>query len=235
MTKTGTLYVVATPIGNLGDLTERALETLRDVDLILAEDTRMTKRMLDRLDGRDVHAQLLRMDERTSGLHLLNLVDQIDRGADAALVSDAGTPQVSDPGGVLIAACTTRGIRIIPIPGPSALTTIVSVADVPVQPVAFYGFLPKKKGRLSTLRRLTEMSGKYGLSSVVLYESPERVIRTLRDLAAHLGDDTHLVVGRELTKLYEEIWYGTIAEALAHFTAPRGEFTMLVQLPQSRE
>lgn len=232
----GTLYVVATPIGNLGDVTERALATLRDVDLILAEDTRMTKHMLEKLDSRDVHAQFIRMDERTSGIQLLNIVDQIAQGLTAALVSDAGTPGVSDPGGAFIEACKERSITIVPIPGPSALTALLSVADFPVQPVAFYGFLPKKKGRETTLRKLGEMGGKYGLASIVLYESPERVLRTLADLAATIGETTHLVIGRELTKLHEEIWYGSVSEALVHYTdqKPRGEFTLLIQLTRHK-
>jgi 16S rRNA (cytidine1402-2'-O)-methyltransferase len=160
----------------------------------------------------------------------MNIVDQIAKGADAALVSDAGTPQVSDPGHLLIQECLKRQIIIVPIPGPSALTALLSVADFPVQPSVFYGFLPKKKGRETSLRRLAEMRGKYGIASVVIYESPERVIRTLGDLGAQFGADTHVIVGRELTKHYEELWYGSLAEATTHFATPRGEFAFLLQL-----
>jgi 16S rRNA (cytidine1402-2'-O)-methyltransferase len=227
----GTLYVVATPIGNLNDLTTRALQTLENVELILAEDTRTTRNMLTRFEDREIRAELIRLDEHTSHHKLLNLVDQILQGANAALVSDAGTPGVSDPGGMLIAECLARHIPIVPIPGPSALTTILSVADFATQPVAFYGFLPKKKGRQTTLKRLATAGGKYGLASVVMYESPMRIVRTLTELAEVLGPTTHVVVGRELTKLHEELWYGTLADAAAHFAKPRGEFTILVQLP----
>lgn len=229
----GTLYVVATPIGNLNDLTARALQTLENVELILAEDTRTTGNMISKFRNRDINAQLIRFNEHTNHIQLLNIVDQIVRGASAALVSDAGTPQVSDPGGTMIAECRIRGIQIVPIPGPSALTVILSVADFATQPVAFYGFLPKKKGRQTTLKRLTTASGKYGLTSVVMYESPMRIVRTLSELAEVLGPDTHVVVGRELTKLHEELWYGTLADAAAYFTKPRGEFTILVQLPST--
>lgn len=226
----GILYVVATPIGNLQDITQRSLATLRDVDLIFAEDTRKTRHMLKQLAG-DVHAQLLRMDEHTTGIRLLNLVDQIHEGLDAALVSDAGTPQVSDPGGALIAECVARGIRVIPIPGASALTAILSVADFATQPMAFYGFLPKKKGRQTTLKLMTESASKYGLASAVLYESPQRIAKTLSDFAESFGPETHVVVGRELTKMYEELFYGTLAEAIEHFVTPKGEFTILLELP----
>lgn len=233
MPNKGTLYIVATPIGNLNDLTNRALSTLEQVSLILAEDTRTTKRLFDRLEvqGWRADGQLLRLDDHIQGIRLANIVDQIDQGADAALVSEAGTPQVSDPGTSLIAECRKRGITVIPIPGPSALTTILSVADFRTQPAVFFGFLPRKKGRQTTLQGLAAMIGqKYGPNSAVIYESPERVVRTLGELAAVLGGETHVVIGRELTKLHEELWYGSLDEAVRYFAKPRGEFTLLVQL-----
>lgn len=233
--KSGTLYVVATPIGNLQDLTVRALRTLESVELILAEDTRTTGSMIRRFEDSDIQAQLIRFNEHTSHVQLLNIVDQILQGASAALVSEAGTPQVSDPGGTMIAECHRRGITIVPIPGPSALTVILSVADFATQPMAFYGFLPKKKGRQTTLKMLAESVGKYGLTSAVLYESPARILRTLADCTETFGPATHVVVGRELTKLHEELFYGTLTEAIGHFTKPKGEFTILVQLPVKRK
>lgn len=229
-----TLYVVATPIGNRGDITLRALSILEQVHLVLAEDTRMTRKLFSLYPDREFEAQVLRLDEHVVGIRLANIVDQIAQGADAALVSDAGTPQVSDPGYLFIRECVKRGISIVPVPGPSAVTTLLSVADFPVQPMLFYGFLPKKKGRETSLRRLLEMSGKYGVASVVIYESPERVVRTLVDLENHFGPDAHLVVGRELTKQYEEVWYGTLAQAKQYFTAPRGEFSLILQLPENK-
>ncbi len=228
--KPGTLHILATPIGNRNDITLRTLMTLQEVQLVLAEDTRTAHRLLSLYPDRTFDVHIARLDEHLGPTRLLNLVDQIEQGADAALVSEAGTPGVSDPGGRFIAECRTRQIPIVPIPGVSALTAILSVADFPAEPVTFYGFLPKKKGRESTLRGLKRSAGKYGVAAAVLYESPERIVRTLTDLAALLGPSTHVVIGRELTKVHEELFYGTLAEAVAHFKNPRGEFTVLVQL-----
>lgn len=226
-----TLYIVATPIGNIGDMTDRALSILEQVHLILAEDTRMTRKLFTQYPDRKFDAQLLRLDQHVVGIRLANIVDQIAQGADAALVSDAGTPQISDPGHMLIGECRKRGVRIVPIPGPSAMTAILSLADFFATPVTFYGFLPKKKGRQTRLRQLAKADGKWGIASAVLYESPERIERTLVDLQTYLGGETHLVIGRELTKKFEEVWYGSVDEAIAHFTDPKGEFTILIQLP----
>lgn len=231
---TGTLYVVAMPIGNIKDISERALMILEEVQLILSEDTRTTRKFFAMFPNRTFEGQLLRLDEHIHGIRLGNIVDQIAQGADAAVVSEAGTPGVSDPGAALMAECRKRDIKIVPVPGPSALAAILSVADFHTQPVAFYGFLPKKKGRQTTLEGLRIMGAKkYKPASAVIYESPDRVVRTLADLAEALGPDTHMVIGRELTKQYEELWYGTVAEASQHFAEPRGEFTLLVQLPEA--
>lgn len=227
-----TLYLVATPIGNRNDITYRALATLEDVQLILAEDTRQARKLFGLYPDHTFEAQVLRLDEHVVGLRLANIVDQIANGADAAFVSDAGTPQVSDPGFRLVEACRARGVRIVPIPGPLAMATLMSAADFSIQPMVFQGFLPKKKGRETTFKRLKEMAGKYGVASVLIYESPERVVRSLKDMEVHFGPDTHCVVGRELTKQYEELWYGSVREAQAYFATPRGEFSLLIQLPE---
>ena len=134
------LYVVATPIGNLGDISDRALSTLEQVSLILAEDTRTTKKLIGLYPNRRIEAQILRLDDSIQGIRLLNIVDQIAQGVEAALVSEAGTPQISDPGNSLINECIKRNIKVVPIPGPSALASIISVANFAVQPVIFYGF-----------------------------------------------------------------------------------------------
>lgn len=230
MREPGVLYIVATPIGNRGDITLRALLTLEHVELVLAEDTRQAKKLFSLYPDHRFDVQLLRFDEHADYQRIENLADQIQRGMSAALLTDAGTPQVSDPGGRLVETCRAKGVRIVPIPGASALTAILSVADFPAQPVAFYGFLPKKKGRETTLRRLKEMGGKYGLGSFIIYESPERIERTLGDLAEAFGATTHIVVGRELTKQFEEVWYGTLNEAQTYFIKPKGEFVLLVSL-----
>lgn len=227
------LYVVATPIGNIRDITLRALEILQDVDLILAEDTRKTRGLLDRYKsalGKDFKAKLMRLDDHIQGERLGQIIDRIKTGARAALVSNAGTPQISDPGNLLIQTCVEAGIKVIPIPGPSALGAILSVANFAAEPVAFYGFLPKKKGRSTTLVNLRNSAVKYGLQAAVFYESPHRLGRTLKDLSDIFGIETKVVVGRELTKKFEEVWYGTLGEAISYFMRPKGEFVLLIKL-----
>lgn len=224
------LTVVATPLGNTQDITLRALSTLESVDLILAEDTRKTRQLLDRYTDRTFRAPIERLDDHVRGDRLARLVDRIASGTSAALVSCAGTPGVSDPGQSIIAACVDRDVQVVPMPGPSALAAILSVADFPTEPVAFVGFLPTKKGRQSELQRLKEASGKHGLLSVVFYESPFRIQRLLRELSDRFGPDSRIVVGRELTKVHEEVWYGSIGQALGHFQKPKGEFTLLVRI-----
>ncbi len=234
------LYLVATPIGNTQDITLRALDVLESVELILAEDTRKTKQLLARYADRTFKATVERLDDHVRGERLDRIVDRILAGTETAIVSCAGTPGVSDPGESVVEAVNNRKrqtvnserqhVQIIPVPGPSALAAIMSVADFPVEPLAFHGFLPTKKGRQSELKRLKESSGKYGLASAVFYESPYRMVRTLTDLVETFGPGTHIVVGRELTKQFEEVWYGTLAEAVIHFAKPKGEFTCIVQL-----
>lgn len=224
------LFIVATPIGNTQDITLRALSTLESVDLILAEDTRKTRQLLDRYTDRTFRAAVERLDDHVRGVRLARLVDRIASGTNAALVSCAGTPSLSDPGESIIAACVDRDVQVVPIPGPSALAAILSVANFSVEPVAFFGFLPTKKGRQSELQRLKDASGKYGLASAVFYESPFRVQRLLKELSDRFGPDGRIVVGRELTKLHEEVWYGSIGEALSYFVRPKGEFTLLVHI-----
>ncbi len=234
------LSVVATPIGNTQDITLRALDVLESAELILAEDTRKTKQLLARYADRTFRAEILRLDDHVRGERFDRIVDRIVAGAKTAIVSCAGTPGVSDPGESVVAAVVARNhqssiinhesVAIVPIPGPSALATIVSVADFVIEPLGFYGFLPHKKGRQSELQRLKDASGKHGLASAVFYESPFRVQRLLRELTDLFGPETRLVVGRELTKLHEEVWHGTLIEAMSHFAKPKGEFTILVQV-----
>lgn len=234
------LYVVATPIGNTQDITLRALDVLSSVELILAEDSRKTRQLLDRYSDRTFTKRIERLDDHVRGARLARLVAEIMTGTDTAIVSCAGTPGISDPGESVIAAVVDRkrrspstdrsAVPIIPIPGPSALTAIISAADFVIEPLAFYGFLPTKKGRHSELKRLKESSGKYGLQSAVFYESPFRVRRLLTELADLFGPQTQIVVGRELTKKFEELWHGTLTDALEHFAKPKGEFTLLLKL-----
>jgi len=223
------LFIVATPLGNTSDISARALDTLASVDLILAEDTRVTRNLLTKYPGRQFKAEVFRLDEHIRGERLDQLADRIAAGQSAAMVSSAGTPQVSDPGESIVEACVARGVTIVPVPGASALATILSVANFVAEPTAFVGFLPKKKGRQTMLESIKTASGKHGLQAMVLYESPYHVLRTFAELAERFGADTKVVVGRELTKHFEEVWYGTVTDAITHFAKPKGEFTLLVQ------
>jgi 16S rRNA (cytidine1402-2'-O)-methyltransferase len=224
MDNSGKLYVVGTPIGNLDDLTFRALATLKKVALIAAEDTRHTGKLLQHFAittpqiSYHEHNRLSRLDE------LLNILSQ---GQDIALVTDAGMPGISDPGYELIKACVEAKIEVVPIPGVTAVITALAVSGLPTERFCFEGFLPtKEKLRQERLEILkTEMR------TMVFYEAPHKLLKTLEDLREAFGKTRRIVLGRELTKLYEEIWRGTIAEAINLYLenkTPKGEFTIVV-------
>jgi 16S rRNA (cytidine1402-2'-O)-methyltransferase len=223
----GTLFVVATPIGNLDDITLRALRVLRDVALIAAEDTRRTAHLLAR------HA----IRTPTTSLHAHNesrkaqpLIARMLGGDDVALVSDAGTPTVSDPGVALIRAAIEAGIRVEPIPGPNAAVAALSVSGLPSDSFTFLGFPPiRSSDRKSWLERLATAAG-----TAVFYEAPHRIQRTLGELIEFLGDRP-IVVARELTKIHEELVRGPISEVRSRLSSGRGEFTVVVDIGQSIE
>lgn len=216
-----TLYIVGTPIGNLGDITFRAAETLRDVAYIVAEDTRQAKKLLSHLG---IHKPVISFHAHTSDKRLEEVLSLFKEHS-LAYVVDAGTPGISDPGGRFISAVGKRygkDVAIVPIPGVSALSTLLSVVDVPVHEFFFLGFLPKKKGRNKALNSIA--ASPY---PVVFFESPYRIGKTLRDLA--LLGQFYVVVGRELTKKFETVYRGNIAEVLAKLRdakTMRGEFTV---------
>jgi 16S rRNA (cytidine1402-2'-O)-methyltransferase len=219
------LYVVATPIGNLEDLSLRALRLLREVTLIAAEDTRTTKRLLN---AYDIKTPLTSYYEHNKLAKLETILAALQNG-DVALVSEAGMPGISDPGYELIAEAGRRGIPVVPVPGPSAAVTALAVSGLPTDRFTFAGFLP---GRAAARRRaLEELAEEPG--TLVLYEAPHRLAAALQDILTVLGD-RRLAVGRELTKLHEEVFRGTVSEALRHFTAPRGEFTLVIEGRGSR-
>ena len=230
------LFIVATPIGNLSDMTERAIKTLKTSSLIVAEDTRTTRKLLDRYG---ITTAIQSFIQHSSTEKVQPILAELSCVRDVALVTDAGTPGVSDPGGELIAAAVrsneaaraneNQEIAIVPIPGPSALAALLSVADFESEPSVFVGFLPKKKGRTTLLAALKAASSKHGIHSIVLYESPYRIQKTLVELGRIFGDEARVVVGRELTKQFEEVWYGTVTEAAKYFSAPKGEFTLIVK------
>ncbi len=215
----GKLYVVATPIGNLKDLTFRAIETLKDADLILAEDTRITGGLLNHLS---IKKPIWRFDEYASPASYAKVKELIADGKTIALVSDAGTPNIADPGAKLVAFIRQNtSADIIPIPGPSAIATALSVSGLNADQFTFLGYPPHKKGRQKFFQGLAAIS----IRPIVFYESPHRLAKTL----AALGD-TEIVVCKELTKINEEVWRGKASEALKYFTKEkgRGEFVIII-------
>jgi 16S rRNA (cytidine1402-2'-O)-methyltransferase len=225
MTGGGTLFVVATPIGNLGDITLRALETLGAVPLIAAEDTRLTRRLMDR-HGLDV--PLTSFHAKSGPGRMTALLEHLRGGSDLALVSDAGTPVVSDPGGELVAAWAAEGGTVVALPGPSAVLAAVAVSGVAGPHWTFEGFLPRS-GR-ERRDRLARIGGDE--RGAIVFEAPNRVAATLRELAATCGEDRPGAVCRELTKLHETVsraTLGELAEAAASGEIPaRGEFVLVV-------
>ena len=215
----GTLYVIGTPIGNLEDLTLRASRILSAVPLVAAEDTRVTRRLLAHLDA---HPRLLSCHEHNWKRQLPRLLEALADG-DVALTTDAGSPAVSDPGSGLVAAIADAGHSVVSIPGVSAVTAALSVAGFPADRFVFLGFLPRRRSDRTTMLAEAARRG----HTIVLFESPHRLRATLTDVAGILNDPP-IAVCRELTKLHEEVWRGTASDALAHFTEPRGEFTIVI-------
>ncbi len=219
----GTLYVVATPLGNLGDLSPRAADTLKNVAAVAAEDTRHTKTLIAHVGS---HAELISFHAHSSERALERILDLLGTGKDVALVTDAGTPTVSDPGASLVAAARARDIPIVTIPGPTAVAAALAVSGLGADRYVFLGFLPRKGG---DRRRLLEIVAESEWT-VVLFEAPNRVADLLGDLAEVCGDDRHVAVSRELTKVFEETRAGTLAELAGYYAAapPRGEVTLVV-------
>ena len=215
-----TLYIVATPIGNMRDITLRALRVLGEVSLIAAEDTRTTRWLLSRYD---IDTPLTSYHDHNRVSKLPVLLEALSQG-DVALVSDAGTPAISDPGAELTAAADNAGHSVVPIPGPSALTAALSVAGIDTDQFIYLGFLPRRGGPRRKL--LESLIGEH--RAWIAFEAPHRLIDTLTDIYKKLGD-RQVVVCRELTKLHEEVFRGTVTDALEHFTEPRGEFTLIVR------
>ena len=216
----GVLYVVATPIGNLEDVSARAMRVLGEVDLIAAEDTRTTRKLLTRYGLRVPMVSLFDANVRR---RIPQLLTELDEGKSIALVSEAGTPLISDPGAQLVRAAAEAGHTVTPIPGPTAIAALLSVAGLPADKFTFLGFLPRRAGQR---RRMIEAISEQEWPTV-LYESPHRIIATLEALREVLGD-RDVVIGREMTKLHEEIFRGTVSEAIEYFEKPRGEFTIVV-------
>ncbi len=219
----GMLYVVGTPIGNLEDMTFRAVKTLQAVDVIAAEDTRHTGKLLQHFQ---IKTPQVSYHEHNRNQRLPELLTQLNEGKAIALVTDAGMPGISDPGYELVKACIEAGIQVVPIPGATAGITALSASGLPTDRFVFEGFLPssgqERQQRLESLQAESR--------TLIFYEAPHRVRATLQDLANGLGDTRSIVVARELTKLHEEFWRGSLGDAIAHYTQhePKGEFTLIL-------
>ena len=215
----GTLYIVGTPIGNLEDLTRRAVRVLGQVSLVAAEDTRVTRKLLSHLS---IHAPLVSYHSRNWQSRLPSILDALTSG-DVALVTDAGMPVVSDPGSELVSAARASGNRVEVVPGPSAVTAALAVSGLPGDCFLFLGFLPRRgKSRTAKVRSVAAF-----LAPIIIFEAPHRLRATLQDLLNVLGD-RDLAVCRELTKLHEEVFRGSVSQALDYFAEPRGEFVLLL-------
>lgn len=219
------LYVVPTPVGHLGDITHRALETLRTVDVILAEDTRVTRKLLAHYD---IHTPLRSYHAHNEHQATEAVIRQLQDGATCALVSDAGTPGISDPGFLLVRACREAGVEVTVLPGPTAFVPALVGSGFPCDRFYFEGFLPHKKGRQTRWTWLATLP-----CTIVLYESPYRLVKCLEEIAAYLPESTQVCVAREISKLHETFHMGTAVELVAHFTAHpdhvRGEIVVLIR------
>lgn len=219
----GKLYVVGTPIGNLGDFSPRAAETLRSVDFIAAEDTRVTAKLLNHFGIKKPMVIYQKFNEREQGGRV---VERLLAGESCAVVTDAGMPCISDPGGTLVRLCAEAGIPVEAVPGPSALVTALAVSGLTVSRFTFEGFLSVKRGsRMEHLRSLL-----HERRAMVFYEAPHKLLSTLGDMYAVLGDK-NVVLVRELTKIHESVWRGALSEAVAYHekTPPKGEYVLILE------
>ncbi|MCR9190561.1 MAG: 16S rRNA (cytidine(1402)-2'-O)-methyltransferase [Alteromonadaceae bacterium] len=220
------LYVVATPIGNLDDLSPRATRTLAHVDVVAAEDTRHSGRLLSHLG---IQKRMIALHDHNEKDRAAGILAELKAGRDVALISDAGTPLISDPGYVLVRDARAAGYRVSPIPGPCALVVALSAAGLPTDRFLYVGFLPaKRSGRRASLEPLANEP-----ATLVFYESPHRILESVRDIAEVLGEDREMVLGREITKTFETFYSGSVAEVLAELEqdphGTRGEFVVMVR------
>ena len=222
---TGTLYIVATPIGNLDDITFRAFEVLKSVDFVLAEDTRHSKTLLSHLD---ISKPIRAFHEHNEREKTKAIISEIYSGKSIALISDAGTPLISDPGYFLVAQAKKEGLKVVPIPGPTALITALSASGLASDSFTFLGFLPSKQ--TARIKLLTGLAGR--TETIIFYESPKRVLATLTDMQAIFGDSREVCLAKELTKAFETIHTGSIPNLIEYLTIDqnhqKGEFVILI-------
>ena len=216
------LFVVPTPIGNLGDITLRSIEVLKSADLILAEDTRTSSKLLKHYDI-DTPVESFHMHNEHKKLE--SIINKLRTDFEIALISDAGTPGISDPGFLLVRECINNEVEVECLPGPTAFVPALVSSGLPCDRFSFEGFLPVKKGRTKRLKELSTET-----KTMVFYESPHRILKTLNDLSNYFNDESQISVSRELTKLYEETFRGTIKESVEHFekNKTKGEFVIVL-------
>lgn len=219
---TGTLYIIPTPIGNLEDMTFRAIRILKEVDIILAEDTRTTGFLLKHFEIVNKMQSYHKFNEHKA---ISQIIDRLNAGENVGLVSDAGTPGISDPGFLISRECVKAGIKVECLPGATAFVPALVASGIPCDKFYFEGFLPPKKGRMTRMKELALLD-----KTIVLYESPYRVVKTLTQLAEYMGEDRYISISREISKLHEENVSGTIKELITYFTEkePRGEFVIII-------
>jgi len=217
------LYIVPTPIGNLKDITFRGVETLNNVDLILAEDTRTSGKLLNHYE---IKTPMVSYHMHNEHRILESIIEKIQSGLKIALISDAGTPAISDPGFLLVRECVENQIEVDCLPGATALIPALVNSGFPNDRFVFEGFLPIKKGRQTRLKTLAEEK-----RTIILYESPHKLLKTLKDISVYMGVETHLSISREMSKLFEETLRGTSKELEEHFikNKPKGEIVIIIQ------
>jgi 16S rRNA (cytidine1402-2'-O)-methyltransferase len=223
----GTLFVVATPIGNMEDITVRAIRTLEEVDVIACEDTRVTGKLLERLEIPN-NGRLISFHSRSGAGKVEVILDELKAGKNVALVSDAGTPCISDPGFLLVNGAVAAGLTVSPIPGVSAVIGALSGSGFPADKFVYLGFLPVKKGRQTIFGQI---GNEFSSKSVVFYESVHRIVKTLNQMKDVVGGERYVCIAREITKMYEEFWRGTLEEAVEEFggrKSLKGEFVVVV-------
>ncbi|MQS89338.1 16S rRNA (cytidine(1402)-2'-O)-methyltransferase [Companilactobacillus mishanensis] len=219
----GSLFLVPTPIGNLNDMTYRAVQTLQDVDLVAAEDTRNSRNLLKHFD---ISTELISFHEHNTAQRIPELVEKMNQGTDIAQISDAGTPSISDPGKELVKAAIEAGIAVVPLPGATASTTALIASGIEPQPFYFYGFLPRKgKERTEALTNLANRD-----ETTIVYESPYRVQKTISDLKEYFGGCRKIALARELTKLHEAFLRGTLDQVIDYYAEnePKGEYVLVI-------
>lgn len=230
--KTGTLFIVATPIGNLSDMSQRAISVLSDVDLILAEDTRHAGKLLSHFD---IHSKTRSFHEHNENQNTQGCVDELRSGKNIALISDAGTPLISDPGYRLVKACREQNITVSPVPGACAFAAALSAAGLATDRFCFEGFLPSKSSQ-----RLTQLESlKYESRTLIFYESSHRIVASLKDMSQVFGDQTMATVGREISKKFEHFYYGLLDEVRSEIQSAadhqKGEFVVMLSVANDHQ